>query len=268
MDEYRVKLPSFEGPLDLLLHLVRKNEYDILDIPIAEVTSQYLEFLDLMKVLNLDIAGEYLVMSATLLKIKSVMLLPRHSEEDLSEEEDPRADLIRQLLEYERFREAAFEMDQRSRLGRDVFARKFPAQEMKDAQSEAGFLEVSLFDLMEAFRDVLKKMTKEDVTIITSDRFSVRERMSQITELLSKKPTLLFENLFDEKTTKGEVITTFLAILELMRLQLMVIYQKGRFSPIHITSRLAKDEESGNGKGAKKLGDFPDSDYNDGSKSP
>ena len=240
MDEYRVKLPAFEGPLDLLLHLVRKNEYDIFDIPIAAVTAQYLEFLDLMTVLNLEVAGEYLLMSATLMKIKSAMLLPRPAEE--GEEEDPRAELVRQILEYERFREAAFEFDQRAQLGRDVFARKFPASELDAVRSESGYLESSIFELMEAFKEILKKIPKEDLAYFTPDRFSVRQRMTQVLERLAKATALPFDKLFDEKTTKGEVIVTFLALLELMRLHFILVYQEVQFAPIHIMSRLAPGE--------------------------
>ncbi|MCZ7586734.1 MAG: segregation/condensation protein A [Deltaproteobacteria bacterium] len=198
MTDYRVKLPSFEGPLDLLLHLVRKNEYDIFDIPIAEITEQYLGFLELMSELNLEFASDYLVMAATLVKIKSALLLPRPAEDD-EDAEDPRDELVRQILEYERFREASYDIEQRPQLGRDVFARTFPARELEEARREPGYLQVSIFDLMTAFRAVLSRTPGRNVTIIAQERYSIRERMTQITEILSERRSLLFGKSFRQQ---------------------------------------------------------------------
>ncbi|MBZ0272546.1 segregation/condensation protein A [bacterium] len=241
MSEYRVTLSAFEGPLDLLLHLVRKNEYDIFDIPIAEITRQYLDFLELMTELNLEIASEYLLMSATLMKIKSAMLLPR-PEDAADEGDDPRAELVRQILEFERFREAAHEFGERELLGRDVFARKFTSPEIDEARKEPAFLQVNMFDLMEALKGVLARAKGPGVTMIAAERYSIRQRMTQIIEVLGKTPNVRFEKLFEDDISKGEIIITFLAILELMRLQYASIVQEARFGPIHVLSKLAPDE--------------------------
>ena len=244
MDEYRVKLSFFEGPLDLLLHLVRKDECDIFDIPMALITQQYLDYLEIITELNLDLAGEYMVMAATLTKIKSALLLPRHEEAE-EEGEDPRAELVRQLLEYEKYREAALEIERMPLLGRDVFARKFPSKDMEESKGESVYYEATILDLMEAFRQVLKNTTEGSLHIITQDRYSIRERIAQVTKLFVGKKSILFVNLFDEHTTKSEVIATFLAILELMKRQLVGVFQKGRFGAIHLIPRvLSEDDES------------------------
>lgn len=243
MDEYRIHIESFEGPLDLLLHLVRKNEYEIFDIPMAQITRQYLDFLDLMKELNIDIAGEYLVMAATLAKIKSAMLLPRPELEDGEQGPDPREELARQLLEYARYREAAAEIGDRPRLGRDVFARKFPSPDLEEARQTPGYLEVQMSELLDAFREVLKRVPLDQrIHYIAPDRWSIRERMTQLTELLAARGSVIFEQLFDDKTTKSEMITTFLALLELMRLRLVRVYQEGRLASIHIVARVQAAE--------------------------
>ncbi len=243
MDEYRIRIDSFEGPLDLLLHLVRKNEYEIFDIPMAEITRQYLEFLDLMKELNIDVAGEYLVMAATLAKIKSAMLLPRPELEDGEQGPDPREELARQLLEYARYREAAAEIGDRPMLGRDVFARKFPSPDLEEARQSPGYLEVQMSELLDAFREVLKRVPLDQrIHYIAPDRWSIRERMTQLTELLAAKGSVIFEQLFDDKTTKSEMITTFLALLELMKLRLVRVYQEGRLASIHIVARVQTAE--------------------------
>ncbi len=243
MDEYRIRIDSFEGPLDLLLHLVRKNEYEIFDIPMAEITRQYLEFLDLMKELNIDVAGEYLVMAATLAKIKSAMLLPRPELEDGEQGPDPREELARQLLEYARYREAAAEIGDRPMLGRDVFARKFPSPELEEARQSSGYLEVEMSELLGAFREVLKRVPLDQrIHYIAPDRWSIRERMTQLTELLAAKGSVIFEQLFDEKTTKSEMITTFLALLELMKLRLVRVFQEDRLASIHVMARVQTAE--------------------------
>src|SRR5512136_713866 len=152
-----VRTEAFEGPLDLLLHLIKKNEVDIYNIPIAAISRQYLEYLDVMQELNLDVAGEFLVMASTLIQIKSRMLLPLSDDEEAGEEdcEDPRAELVRRLLEYSKYKEAAITLSQRELLGRDIFARSFPAPELDEIKPEQEQPEVELFELIEAFRRVL-----------------------------------------------------------------------------------------------------------------
>ena len=159
--DYTFRLEGFEGPLDLLLHLIQKNELDIFNIPIALITEQYLEYLQLMKVLNLDIAGEYLLMASTLLHIKSKMLLPKSSEGEEEREEDPRAELVRRLLEYQKYKQAALELEKRPLLDRDVFIRLTPAEAEEAPEEER--IEVNLFELLEAFRKVLERVKPEGV---------------------------------------------------------------------------------------------------------
>lgn len=238
---YRVSLDLFEGPLDLLLHLIKKNEVDVKDIPVARITEQYLGYLDLMRELNLDVAGEYLVMAATLTLIKSRMLLPS-PEPDEDEEADPRADLIRQLLEYQRFREAAQNLAQRPLLRRDVFARE-PGVEGIDPESDAPpNVKVSMWQLLEAFRSVLKRAEADAVHEIEGEPVSLRERMESLLRTLGVARSLTFDSLFDERTTRLGVIVTFLAILELMKLGAIEAQQAEGFGEILIV--LAVDDVS------------------------
>jgi len=232
MDEgnaYRVKLDVFEGPLDLLLHLIRRNEVDIYDIPIAEITQQYLDMLDLMKALNLDIAGEFLVMAATLTHIKSKMLLPAPSDGEEEEEgEDPRKELVNRLLAYERFKEAARLMEGRDILEKDVFTRK----PIEDDEEE---LELSLFELIEALQEVLRRSSHELIHEITLERMSIEEKITEILDTLSRYGGKLdFKSLFEGEPTKEVIIVTFLAVLELMKMRMIKVYQRRAFHPIEI----------------------------------
>jgi segregation and condensation protein A len=233
MDEstvYRVKLDIFEGPLDLLLYLIRKNEVDIYDIPIAEITRQYLDMLNLMRTLNLDIAGEFLVMAATLTHIKSRMLLPTPSSgDDEEEEEDPRKELVNRLLEYERFKEAARLLDGHDVLERDVFTRK-PSEEGEEEE-----LELSLFELIEALQRILKRSSQELIHEITLERMSIEEKITEILDRLrSSGGEIDFHGLFEENPTRERIIFTFLALLELMKMRLVKVFQGKTFHPIKI----------------------------------
>ena len=232
---YTVRLEMFEGPLDLLLHLIHKNELDIMDIPIALITGQYLQYLDLMKVLNLDVAGEYLLMASTLLHIKSKLLLPRSMEGEEEEgEEDPRADLIRRLLEYQRYKQAAMELEQRPRLDRDVFIRSIPLD--TGGQREEGQLEVSLFDLLEAFRKALERAKPEAYHEVILDRVSVEQKIQEILSLLQReRRSMAFHLLFPEEASRRVIIVTFLAILELVKMKLVRIFQPSVFETIRIS---------------------------------
>ncbi len=222
---YRVRLDIFEGPLDLLLHLIKKNEVDIYDIPISTITDQYLEYLDLMKGMNLNLAGEFIVMAATLMHIKSRMLLPVPEQTEEGEEgEDPRAELIRKLLEYQRFKEAAEELSTRTLLGRDVFKRG-SAVCIEDVDEGGGLVNLSVFDLVEALRDVLKKASKAHPMELTVDRFRVADKIDYIIDLLETKRSETFSALFPKGASRGEIIVTFLALLELARLLLIRVHQ-------------------------------------------
>jgi segregation and condensation protein A len=231
---YTVRLEMFEGPLDLLLHLIHKNELDITNIPIALITEQYLEYLKLMKVLNLDMAGEYLLMASTLLYIKSKMLLPASSEEGEEEGEDPRAELVRRLLEYQKYKEAAAELEKRPMLDRDVFLRSTP-MEVEDVGEEER-VEVSLFELIEAFRKILERVKTEEFHEVVLDRLSVEEKVQEILSLLQReKRSMAFHLLFPEQASRRVIIITFLAILELVKMKLVRIFQLAPFETIRIS---------------------------------
>ncbi|HBG47345.1 MAG TPA: segregation/condensation protein A [Deltaproteobacteria bacterium] len=223
---YNIKLDIFEGPLDLLLHLIKRNEVDIYDIPIASITEQYLEYIEMMKEMNLDFAGEFLVMAATLVHIKSKTLLPVDEEATPEEEDgiDPREELIRKLLEYQQYKEAAKELGERDLLGRDVFARgaEVPLDELEEG---AAFVNVSVFDLMEAIRGILDRAPKERTLEITSERFKIADKINYIMELLGREKSAPFTSLFTDGATRGEVVVIFLAILELAKLLMIRVHQ-------------------------------------------
>ena len=253
----RVQLEIFEGPLDLLLHLIKKNEVSIADIPIATITEQYLSTLELMQGLNLDVAGEFLVMAATLIHIKSRMLLPPGENEDEEEEEgDPREELIRRLLEYQRFKEAAEELERRELLSRDVFVRRSEAPEEAET---VGFESLSLFDLLSALRHVLERFPEERIHEVTLDTISVREKMSFLLDELRRRGKVIFQSLFETATSRLEVVVTFLAMLELVKIRAIRVWQEERIGPVvielaaaigDIQDRIAKEEIEGEDRGA------------------
>ncbi|MBT0664361.1 segregation/condensation protein A [Geobacter pelophilus] len=232
---YTVRVESFEGPLDLLLHLIKKNEVEICDIPIATITRQYLEYLELMKELNLEIAGEFLVMASTLLQIKSRMLLPATEEDEAGEVEelDPRAELIKRLMEYQRYKDAAAVLGARELLGRDLFARSMPFPDELEEKEDDQPLELALFDLVEAFRQVLSKVPFEHFHDVISETISVAERIGRILDMIDQSGSVLFEDLFaDEPLSRELVIATFLALLELCRLKSVRVAQGAPFGSI------------------------------------
>lgn len=232
---YKVKLEVFEGPLDLLLHLIKKNDIDIYDIPVANITEQYLGYLDFMQILDLSVAGEFLVMAATLMHIKSRMLLPQPeiSEEDV-EEEDPRDELVKKLLEYKKFKEAASELSARAVRQKDFFSRGVSVvpSELKNIKKDEEYFEASVFDLITAFTKVMSEIPKQLFYEVIKDEFTVEEKMHDIFHLLVKKQRLHFNELFRKQDNKIEVITTFLAILELIRLKEIVVKQSKVFGDI------------------------------------
>jgi len=231
---YQVKLPIFEGPLDLLLHLLRRNEVDIYDIPIATITGQYLEYLELMKQLNIEVAGEFLVMAATLLHIKSRLLLPSAGPDE--EAEDPRLELARPLLEYIQYREAAAKLDQRPWLERDVFVRG-RNDEIARPESEPALFNLGLFELLEAFKGILENLSQRQSLAVRVDRVSVRARMGELMDLFRQKSELIFVELFQGDCTRAQVVVTFLALLEIVRLGFLYIYQETVFGPIRLSVR-------------------------------
>ncbi len=231
---YEVKLEVFEGPLDLLLHLIKKNEVNIYDIPISLITQQYLEYVDLMKDLNLEIAGEFLLMAATLTHIKSRMLLPREETAGEDEEvEDPRAELIRKLLEYKSFKEVAEELGQREDTWRDIF---YNPPDKSIENEEEVFIEVGLFDLLEAFRDVIEKLPDNRSLEIEPDELSVRGRMTAIIEKLDMAASegVTLTSLLEEEYTRRMIVVTFLALLELAKIRLIKLMQAGSSETIRV----------------------------------
>jgi len=220
---YQVKLDNiFEGPMDLLVHLIKKHEVDIYDIPIAMITDQYLEYLKWMESMNIDVAGDFIVMAATLTQIKSKMLLPIHANEN--DQEDPRLEIARPLAEYLQMKSAAERLAERDLLGENIFARN-PDQEELLAARQDEVLKLGLFELIDAFQQILKKISLDDKVRIAADSISVKNRISQLVDIFESKESVTFEELFPAGVVKSEVIVTFLAILEMVRLSLVRIVQ-------------------------------------------
>ncbi len=238
---YRVKLNVFEGPLDLLLHLVKKNEVELPDIPIAEITDQYLAYLDLLKQLDLDIAGEYLVMAASLLYLKSRLLLPIEEAPEEDEGEDPRAELARQLLEYQRFKEAAETLIGQEMLNRDVFSR--PPMPVEPDGKDDTVYDLSLGDLLDALHDVMTRADSQEAHQILLEHVSLRDRLRAVLDTLREKREVLFEQLFPQDSTRLQVLVTFLAVLELVRNRMIQVRQENPFGPI-VASLAVSPEES------------------------
>lgn len=239
-----VQLQVFEGPLDLLLHLIKKNEVSITDIPIATITEQYLATLELMESLSLDVAGEFLVMAATLIHIKSRMLLPVGADEpDEDEGADPRDELVRRLLEYQRFKEAAVQLEQREMLTRDVFTRTpTPSEEV----APRGFRDVSVFELLGALKRVIDRLPKDTFHDVTLEKITVREKMTLLLDRLRALGIIYFEALFDDVKSRMEVVVTFLAMLELVKVRAIRIYQDEMAGPIMIEAAAGMDEAAEN----------------------
>lgn len=225
---YHVKLEAYEGPLDLLLYLIKRDEVDIWDIPIAQIAGEYLEYINMMKLLDLDMIGEFLVMASTLMKIKSRMLLPQ--EEAIEEEiEDPRSELVEQLLEYEMYKERAKTLAEKEEAQSKLFTR--PEVEIPPFQPT---FEASLFDLLTAFHNVLKEKAPEIVREIEPFKFTLEEKVEEILKRLEKKEKISFSLLFKECLSKGELIVTFLALLELIKQKRVRIRQPRLFGEIAV----------------------------------
>lgn len=234
-DEYKIKLEVFEGPLDLLLYLIKKNELDIYNIPIEIITNQYMEYLGLMRLLDLDIAGDFLVMASTLMMIKSRMLLPpeERTEEEVEEGEDPRWELIRQLVEYKQFKDAAGFLEKQEAMQRDVFAM---GAEHDPVAPEPGLAirDVSIFDLIAAFNEALKKVKPSDVAGLIAERFSVTDKIEYVLERVKTAGKVAFSSLFKGAESRAEIVCTFLALLELIRLRQIFATQNEPFEEIFL----------------------------------
>lgn len=229
---YHINLELFEGPLDLLLHLIKKNDLDISDIPVTLILEQYMEYLGLLEELDIDFAGEFILMASELAHIKSRTLLSR--DDDGEEEADPRTDLASRLARYQQFKRAAQFLSMRPILNRDVFKRP-PAQKEEEAEKEKEiFVEVSPFALLTAFGEILKKAPEKSVHEVEGDRVSVTDRIYQIVELLKNSENISFESLFQNAETKSGLIVTFLAVLEMARLNMVRICQTDPFGMIWV----------------------------------
>lgn len=212
----------FEGPMDLLVHLIKKHEVDIYDIPIALITQQYLEYLQWLKAMNIDVAGDFIVMASTLAKIKSRMLLPAQEEEN--DEEDPRMEIVKPLEEYLRMKSAAEKLAARNLLGEDIFIRT-PGREDQLIEREAQMIKVGLFELIDAFQKILKTSSPQQRVDITADTISVRDRIVQIIEIFETRSSVTFNEIFSENMDRSDIVVSFLAILEMVRLSLIRIVQ-------------------------------------------
>jgi segregation and condensation protein A len=239
VEAFPVKLSNFEGPLDLLLHLIKKNEVSIHDIPIALITQQYLDTIKLMHEMNLDVAGEFLVMAATLIHIKSKMLLPRPETAATveGEEEDPRDALVRRLLEHQKFKAAAELLHEREQLRSAQWLRPDERVAAIAGDEYEPELEVDLFSLLSAFQSVVERAKMRPKVLLPPEQMPVEVRIEQLLERLSETEACGFEELFADVSDRGGLIVTFLALLEMIRLKLVRVFQSGSFGPIRIYKR-------------------------------
>ena len=249
-DEYKVNLDVFEGPLDLLLYLIRREELDIYDIPIEHITAEYMKFLKEARELNLDIAGEFIVMAATLMVIKSRMLLPvdrRAANEDGTEEwVDPRLDLVRQLIEYKKFKDAAIRLETMEALRANSYeyGGGRPKFEKTAADAKGALANLDLYDLLTAFQEVLARANEIPHEELKGIRFSVPDKMDYVLERTRSEGQVAFLSLFDPETApKGEIIVTFLALLELLRQHRVIVYQNAAFHEITILASKEAPED-------------------------
>jgi segregation and condensation protein A len=238
-DAYTVKLDAFEGPLDLLLFLIRKNEVNVYDIPISLITEQYLQYIGMMQELNLDLAGEFLVMASTLIHIKSKLLLPRPetADEAAGDEEDPREALVRRLLEHQKYRAAAELLHERELVRGAQHGRPDEIVEAVVGGDYEPELEVDLFSLMAAFKGVLERASRKPRMVIPPEQMSIEDRIAQLLSRLSETDACGFEDLFADVQTRGGMIVTFLALLEMIRLKLVRVFQQGNFGSIRVYKR-------------------------------
>lgn len=221
-NNYRVNLEVFEGPLDLLMHLIRKNDLDVYDIPVAFVLEEYMRYIDTIRELDIDLAGDFLLMAAELAHIKSKLLLPEEDGEGEMEEMDPRSDLVRRLLEYQRYKEASQEFADRAMLGRDVFKQTNPE---RIESEEEGPVEGDVYQLVEAFSQILARIPKTQIHDVAVDRISVNDRIYQIAEFISKSATVSLDDLLPENIKRYDIVITFIALLEMCRLKMVRVYQ-------------------------------------------
>jgi len=222
---YKINLENiFEGPMDLLIHLIKKNEVDIYDIPIAKITDQFLRYLEWMKRMNIDVAGDFILMAATLTQVKSRMLLPSRPSDEPEDDEDPRMEIARPLLEYLQIKSAAEQLGGRSLLGTDTFARVPTADERLDTGPEP-LIKIGLFELIDAFQKILEKTPGQYKIDFQSERISLKDKMTEIIDLLETKASVAFDEMFSQNSAKSDIVITFLAILEMVKMGLLTVAQ-------------------------------------------
>ena len=234
---YKVKIDVFEGPLDLLLYLIRKNEVDIYDIPVAEITEQYIEYINLMKMLDLDIAGEFLVMAATLIQMKSAAMLPTGATVEDDELMMTREELVRQLLEYKKFKSAASVLSEREEAQRNLYTRSFVDPGFEGLDLKEFRVDATLFDLLSAFRMVLKQLPEDQLTGFREETFTVQQKIEDILNQFDIRKRVEFATLFAKSSSRLEVIVTFLAVLELIKSRRVIARQAQLFSRIWLYKR-------------------------------
>jgi segregation and condensation protein A len=237
LDGYPVRLENFEGPLDLLLHLIKKHEINVYDIPIALITRQYLDYLELMHELDLEIAGEFLVMAATLIHVKSRMLLPRPAPEQEDPQEDPREVLVQRLLEHQRYKAAAELLHERETVRSAQWSRPDERVATIAGEDYEPELEVDLFSLLSAFKAVVDRARQRPTVVVPGERISIEQRIAQLLGRLSETEACGFEELFADTATKADLVVTFLALLEMIRLKLVRVFQAGPFGAIRVYKR-------------------------------
>jgi segregation and condensation protein A len=237
LEQYPVRLSNFEGPLDLLLHLIKKNEVSIYDIPIALITRQYLDYLDLMRELDLEVAGEFLVMAATLIHIKSRMLLPRPAPEQEEADEDPRDALVQRLIEHQKFKMAAELLHEKETVRSAQWVRPDERVAAIAGDEYEPELEVDLFSLLTAFRAVVERAKKRTGVLVPGEQVSIETRIEQLLSRLSETDACGFEELFVDAQTRADLIVTFLALLEMIRLRLVRAFQAGALGEIRVYKR-------------------------------
>lgn len=232
---YKLKLDVFEGPLDLLLYLIKKNDLDICSIPIATVTDQYLEYIDMMKMLDLEVVGDFLVMAATLIQIKSRMLLPPDPAQE-EEEDDPRDELVRRLQEYKMFKEIAEQLKEKELIRQNFYSRSIDEETRKEWEEDSKevYFEANLFDLINAFTKALRRFQEQPVYEIRQEEFTVEMKIHDVLHSLLKNPMVMLTEFFNQAHSKIEIIVTFMAILELIRMKEIKIMQKRAFADIEV----------------------------------
>lgn len=233
---YKVNLENiFEGPLDLLIHLIKKNDVDIYDIPIASITHQYLQYVELLELLDVDFAGDFIIMASSLIHIKSRMLLPVHESEYDEDEEDPRLEITRPLLEYIQMKSAAEKLAERNLLGEQIFTRQTQSADLlSDFDQNDQLIKIGLFELIDAFQTILQKVSPKHQVDLTTEKMSVKDKISELADFFIKHDSIIFEELFHSTSGKSEIIITFLALLEMIKLGLVRVVQHAQSSIIRL----------------------------------